>query len=308
MNQAPPTETLKGIAPFVRAADLGSFAAAAAQLHLSSSAVSKSVARLEARLGVRLFDRTTRALALTDAGRAFYDTCVRILKELSEAEAVLAAQKAEPAGRVRVDLPATFGRLVVLPIVLDLARRYPYLRPQVSFTDRFVDIAEDGVDIAVRIGHWHPSSASIAHRRLGRERLIFCAAPGYLAQAGTPRRPADLDRHDCIGYGRADGSVIPWTFPAGEGVVEPRVMSHRMIFGDAEAQRAAVVAGGGIAQMATWLVADALAAGTLVQVLVDQVAEGLPLFLVWNRARQLMPKTDVVLRELEAQLACCMDV
>lgn len=301
-----PTETLKGIAPFVRAADLGSFAAAAAQLHLTSSAVSKSVARLEARLGVRLFERTTRALALTDAGRAFYDTCVRILKELSEAEAVLAAQKSEPAGRVRIDLPATFGRLLVLPILLDIARQHRYLHPQISFTDRFVDIAEEGIDIAVRIGHWHPSSTSIAHRLLGREQLIFCAAPAYLARHGTPATLADLDHHDCVGYGRPDGSVSAWTLPAGDGLAEPRVMSHRMILGDAEAQRTAVIAGGGIAQMATWLVADALAAGTLVQVLDDYVADGLPLFLVWNRARQLTPKIDVVLRELEARLVLSM--
>ena len=141
-----PSERLKGIEVFVCVADAGSFTAAADRLSLSASAVGKSVARLEDRVGARLFERSTRRLALTDAGAAFHRTCVRVLDELQEAEAALAAQRQEPAGCLRVDLPATFGKRKVLPLLLQFARRHPRLQPRVTFTDRFVDLAEEGID------------------------------------------------------------------------------------------------------------------------------------------------------------------
>ncbi|MBN8167576.1 LysR family transcriptional regulator, partial [Burkholderia multivorans] len=139
-------------------------------------AVSKSVARLERRLGVVLFERTTRRLVLTDAGRAFYETCTRILAELAEAEAVLAAQQREPVGTVRIALPASFGRLCVVPVLVRFSEQYPDVRPHLLFTDRFVDLAEEGIDLAVRIGGPPGLPPSLGRRFLGRERLIFCAA------------------------------------------------------------------------------------------------------------------------------------
>ncbi|MDY1459027.1 LysR family transcriptional regulator [Pseudomonas aeruginosa] len=297
-----PSERLKGIETFVATADAGSFTAAAEQLHLTSSAVSKSVARLENRLGTRLFERSTRRLALTDAGAAFYRTCVRVLADLEEAEAVLAAQRSEPVGRLRLDVPATFGRLRVWPLMLRLIQQHPHLRPHVSFTDRFVDLLDEGIDLAVRIGgpdHW---PATIGHRYLGSERLIFCASPDYLARRGTPASPDDLSRHDAVLYGKADGSTSPWLIAHDARTVERRTMEGRIIAGNAEAQVASVKAGCGIAQLATWLVREEIAQGELVQVLSDWATDGLPLNLVWPVGRQLLPKVDAVLERFATDL------
>lgn len=298
-----PSERLKGIATFVATADAGSFTAAAEQLHLTSSAVSKSVARLEERLGARLFERTTRRLALTDAGSAFYRTCVRVLTDLKEAEAVLAAQRSEPVGRLRLDAPATFGRLRVWPLLLRFSQQHPHLRSHVSLTDRFVDLLDEGIDVAVRIGgpdHW---PASVAHRYLGRERLIFCASPAYLANHGIPASPADLVRHDAVLYGKADGTTSPWLIAHDPGTIERRTVEGRLIVGNGEAQVAAVKAGCGIAQLATWLVCDEIEHGELVAILPELTTDGLPLNLVWPVGRQLLTKVDAILELLTGELS-----
>jgi DNA-binding transcriptional LysR family regulator len=295
------SDHLKDIAYFVQAADAGSFTGAAERLMLSSSAISKSLARLEARLGARLFDRSTRSLTLTDAGRRYYETCQRVLMELAETEAAL-AQASEPAGRLLLGLPASFGRLRVMPVLLRFCEQYPNLRPHVTFTDRFVDLQEEGLDLAVRIGgpaHW---PASLGHLHLGDERLIFCATPAYLARRGTPRTIADLGRHDCIVYGRPDGSPSPWLFASPGGQTERRTMAHRMLAGDGEAQMAAVLADMGVAQLATWLVRDHLASGRVVEVMADMAIDGLPLHVVWPRGRPLTPKVAALLGQFQEQL------
>lgn len=297
-----PSERLKGIDTFVATADEGSFTAAAERLHVTGSAVSKSVARLEERLGTRLFERTTRRLALTDAGAAFYRSCVRVLADLEEAETVLAAQRSEPVGRLRVDMPATFGRLRVWPLMLQLMRQHQHLRPHVSFTDRFTDLVDEGIDVAVRIGGPDQWPAAIGHRYLGCERLIFCASPDYLARNGTPTSATELSRNDAVLYGKADGSSSPWLIAHDARAVERRTMEGRVIVGNAEAQVAAVKAGYGIAQLATWLVSEDIARGKLVQVLPTLETDGLPLHLVWLVGRQLLPKVDAVLELLATAL------
>ena len=292
------SERLKGIEAFVATADAGSFTAAAGQLHLTNSAVGKAVARLEERLNTRLFDRTTRRLALTDAGNAFYRICVRVLGELESAEQVLAAEQLEPSGRLRVDLPATFGRLKVLPLLLSFCELHPAVQPHISFTDRIVDISDEGIDVAVRIGGPETWPASVGHRFLGAERRIFCASPGYLARCGAPRTLDEAAAHDAVTYGTADGAASPWLIARGNAPVERRAVEGRIVVGNAEAQVAAVLAGFGIAQLATWLVDDHLREGRLVQILPDWAADGLPLHLVWARSRQLLPKVDGLLAYL----------
>ncbi|OAD12997.1 LysR family transcriptional regulator [Achromobacter insolitus] len=297
-----PSERLKGIEAFVCVADAGSFTAAADRLSLTASAVGKSVARLEARLRTRLFERSTRRLALTDAGRAYYRTCVRVLAELQDAEAVLAAERQEPAGRLRVDLPATFGRRVALPLLLQFAQRHPQLRPQVSFTDRFVDLADEGIDVAVRIGGPQRWAPGLGHRYLGSERVVFCASPQYLARRGVPQTADDLMRHDAVAYGRPDGEPASWRIVQGAGPVSLRPIEGVMVLDSAEAQVDAVVAGLGIAQLATWLAADALRDGRVVEVLPQLATEGLPLYLLWPLSKQLLPKVDAVLEMLGESL------
>ncbi|MDN2711875.1 LysR family transcriptional regulator [Janthinobacterium sp. SUN118] len=297
------SEHLKGITPFLATADAGSFTKAAERLHLSSSAVSKSVARLEERLGVMLFERSTRRLKLSDAGRAYYATCKRVLQELADAEDVLAEHATELAGKVRLGVPASYGRLRVMPALLQLCAQYPRLQPSIAFSDRFVDLFEERIDIAVRIGapsHW---PAALGQMHLGDERLIFCAAPAYLARHGRPMSIADLERHDCIAYGRGDGSPMPWLYADEHGgQLEYRVAAPRMTVGDAEARTAAVLAGLGVAQLATWLVEEHLATGAIVEVLPAFATPGLPLYLAWPLARQLTPKTGALLQELRQRL------
>ena len=296
------SDYLKGIETFVTVADMGSFTAAAGRLHLTTSAISKSVARLESRLGVQLFVRTTRQLVLSSAGTAFYTTCARVLTELDEARAVMAAEEMEPVGRIRINLPATFGRMQVMPALLSFFECYPRLVPHVIFTDRFVDLIEEGVDIAVRIGAFRQPGAGLSFRHLGTEQLVLCAAPAYLERQKTICDIKDLISGECILYGRADGSTTPWRVNMGNGQIEQRTMSARMVLGSAEAQIDTVKAGLGVAQLATWLIREELENGTLVEILPDHRAPGLDLHLVWPSSRQLTPKVDACIQWLEARL------
>jgi DNA-binding transcriptional LysR family regulator len=295
-------DRLKGISTFVAVANAGGFTAAAERLNLSNSAVSKSVARLESRLGMRLFERTTRSLALTEEGSAYFDVCTRILDELAEAETALAAQRSEPAGSLRLDLPASFGRIHVLPLLLQFAERYPKLRPHVSFTDRFVDLIEEGIDVAVRIGGPAAWPANLGHRYLGAERVIFCAAPVYLHRHGTPQTFDELVDHACVLYGKAYGSTSPWVVVDASGQPQLRMVEGRIVVGNGEAQVAAVVAGSGVAQLATWLIKDQLQRGELVEILPHLATQGLDLHLVWPRSRESLPKIHQLVAMLSATL------
>lgn len=296
------SERLKGIDVFVSVVAVGSFTAAADRLNLTSSAVGKSIARLESRLNTRLFERTTRKLQLTDAGIAFHRVCVRVLEDIESAERVLAADATELSGRLRVDVPATFGRRKVMALLMEFSTLNPGIRPHVSFTDRFVDVLDEGIDVAVRIGGSDVWSPSLGHRFLGKERLIFCASPAYLERAGTPAVLGDLSAHDAITYGRADGAPSSWLVSAGAGLTERLEVESRFVVGHGEAQLDAVVAGLGVAQLATWLAEDALREGALVPILPGQDVDGLPLHLVWPRSKQLLPKIDGLLNHLARYL------
>lgn len=295
-------ERLKGIDVFVATVAAGSFTAAADRLHLTSSAVGKAVARLEARLNTRLFERTTRSLRLTDAGTAFHRICVRVLDELESAERVLAADAIEPSGRLRVDLPTAFGRRKVMALLLAFADLHPAVQPHVSFTDRFVDVVDDGIDVAVRIGGADRWPANLGHRYLGKERLIFCASPDYLARNDTPRSLDDLFRRHAVAYGTSDGEVSPWLISLGDGGTARRMMECRIVVDHGEAQVDAAAAGLGVAQLATWLAEEHLLAGRLVPVLPDLAVDGLPLHVVWPLSKQLLPKVDGLVNHLATQL------
>jgi len=290
------SERLKGIDVFVCVADAGSFTGAAQRLNVTNSAVSKGIARLESRLGSKLFHRTTRQLSLTDAGRIFYRTCTGVLADLEEAELTLNTEHAEPRGRVRIDVPASYGRLHVLPVILKYVELHPQLHPHISFSDRYIDLVEDSVDIVVRIGgpdHW---PGTLEHKCLGAERLIFCASPSYLAKHGTPANEAELEQHGCVLYGRADGLVNPLYFKGNQPhEVERRFVPGHIAIGDGEGQVAAVLAGLGIAQLPAWLTNDHLRQGSLVEVLPHLATEGSQMNLVWLKNRQALAKVQAIL-------------
>jgi DNA-binding transcriptional LysR family regulator len=293
------SERLKGIDVFVCVADMGSFTAAAERMNLTSSAISKGIARLESRLQTRLFHRTTRRLSLTDAGTAFYRTCTGVLAELEEAELSLNAENAEPRGKIRIDLPASYGRLYALPVILKFVEDHALLLPHISFSDRFIDPVEEGVDIVVRIGGPDVWPAALGHRYLGAERLIFCASPAYLSKRGEPMTDRDLEQHSCVVYGRGDGMVDAWHFSGVRpGDAERRVMPARIAVGDGEGEVIAVLAGHGIAQLPMWLVKRELEEGTLVQVLAHLATDGSAMNLVWLKSRQGLPKVSALLEAL----------
>jgi len=297
-----PSERLKGLETFVAVADAGSFTGAAERLNLTNSAVGKAIARLEGRLHRQLFDRTTRRLEMTDAGDVFYKVCVRVLEELETAERILSAEHIAPSGRLRVDMPATFGRMQGTASLLAFARQYPQVTPQVSFTDRFVDLVEDGVDVVVRIGGTDVWPVALGYRYLGHEELVFCCSPGYLASHGEPRTAEELLEHDAVLYGRADGSASPWLIKDRRMPLARQHVEGRIVLGQAEAQVAAVEAGLGVAQLATWLVEQQIRGGTLVRILPDLATEGLPLHVVWQRSRQHAPKVEAMIAHFAASL------
>lgn len=297
------SERLKGIDVFVCVADAGSFRVAAERMHLTASAISKSIARLEARLGSRLFQRTTRRLALTDAGMTFYRTCSGVLANLEEAELALHSETTELQGRVRLDLPGAFGRAQALPLILQFAQEHPRLLPHISFSDRYSDPIAEGVDIVVRIGGADIWPDTLGHHYLGREWHVFCASPAYLSQHGTPVSEDDLQHHQCIAYGWVDGNVSPWSFAGTRaGETERRQVPATLVVGDGEGLLVAVLAGGGIAQLPTWLIQQHLEAGTLVEVLPRLATDGQAINLVWQKSRQALPRISALLQVLATGL------
>ncbi|PHM39965.1 LysR family transcriptional regulator [Xenorhabdus mauleonii] len=204
--------------------------------------------------------------------------------------------------RLRLDVPEAFGRLHVLPLLLQFTEQHPHLLPHVSFTDRFVDLQDEGIDVAVRIGGAEYWPASLGHSYLGCERMIFCASPDYLAKRGVPTSINELVSHDSVLYGKADGSTTPWLILNNTGLVERKTMEGRIIVGSGEAKVSAVKAGYGIAQLATWLVRDDIKRGDLVMILPELITDGLPLHLMWPIGRQLLPKVSGILAFLRKEL------
>jgi DNA-binding transcriptional LysR family regulator len=289
-------DRLAGISAFVAAVEAGSFAQAAARLRLTRSAVGKSIARLEARLGSRLFVRTTRSQSLTDDGQVFYERCARALEELNAAQHILEAGRDEPVGRIRVSAPVVFGRLHVTPVLLSLAKRYPRLQLEGIFTDRLVDFVDDGIDLAIRSGLLADSDAIVA-RRLGEQRMILCASPAYLESNGTPRDLADLTAHRGINYMRG-GRIFPWPLTDATGRKVETEIAHRIGFDDIGAIAAAAVDGAGLAHVPYWLVNEHLQSGALVGVLGEASSVMVPLHAIWPRTRYLPYKLRVVIDTL----------
>lgn len=267
----------------------GNFTLAAEQLDMSKSGVAKSIARLEASLGVRLFQRTTRRLSLTDEGRQFSEGCLRALAELNSARAQVMSRQQALAGRLRVALPSVFGRRWVLPALLDIAREHPALELDVIFTDnRLVDPVEDSVDLMVRIGPLHDSATLVA-KPLGEQQVVLVAHPEYLARNGSPRTPDDLHRHACITLG-GGGQARPWYFLDPQGRNQPLSVRGRLGLNHTEAILDAALEGHGIALLPDWLVAAHLNAGRLVRVLPNAGMQGFPIYAVWSKNQHLSAK------------------
>jgi len=298
------TDRLSGIREFVTVVEAGSFAAAAARLNLSRSAVGKAVARLEARLGVRLCHRTTRVLSLTDDGHVFYERCTRALRELEEAELALESGRAEPVGKVRVTVPVVFGRRCVAPVLYDVAREHPGLVLEISFTDRPVDLVEEGYDLAVRNGAL-PDDPGLTTRTLARQRMTVCASPGYLEKYGLPATLADFSSHQAIDYANPRFTRT-WLFPDGQGRNAELVMNGRLRLDDLEAISDAAAAGLGLAWLPCWLIRSRVAKGELVRLFDDLPANDFNSSALWPRTPFLPSRVRVLIDALAARLPAMM--
>ncbi|UZF90311.1 LysR family transcriptional regulator [Bosea sp. NBC_00550] len=293
-------DRLTSMEVFVRAVDLGSFAAAAETLDLSAPMVGKHVRFLEERLGARLLNRTTRRQSLTDVGRAYYDRCRTILAETTAAEALAGDHLGEPSGRLRVTMPAHFGRRCVAPVLFGLAQRYPRLELELSFGDPIADLVQQGYDLAIRTGTLEDRSGIVA-RRIARQPMLLCAAPAYLERHGTPTGLDDLAQHQAILYGRA-GWVRPWQFPqAGLPPLEI-APSGRLRFDDLDAMADAAVAGLGLSWLPAWLIRDRLRSGELAVVLPDQPPFLYDGYALWPQSPLLPLKVRVAVDELAKAL------
>lgn len=257
--------SLNGVDVFVAAVESGSFAAAAERLHLTRSAVAKTIARIETRLEVRLFHRTTRIQRLTDDGQVYYERCARALEELRAGIAALDSGRRQASGRLRVSMPVLFGRRCVAPVLARLAADHPKLELDLSFSDRLVDIIEDGFDLAIRNGEVGEGSG-LMMRTISLQRMTVCGAPGYLSQQGKPETLDDLHAHRAVVYGRA-GRIRTWQFPVADGQIREATPPNRLRFDDLEAIADAVEAGHGLAWLPCWLIRDRVRAGRLVPLL-----------------------------------------
>ncbi|TSD83394.1 LysR family transcriptional regulator [Mycobacterium sp. KBS0706] len=285
---------------FAQVVDSRSFSAAAARLGLSKSAVSKQIAKLEDRLGARLLNRTTRTLSPTDAGQDFYERCLRVAREVEEAERAITHLSAEPRGVLRLNAPASFGREYLAPLVPEMLARWPELRIEALFEDRFVDVVAEGFDLVIRITRLQDSS--LVARRIASCRRLVCAAPSYLARRGVPRTPAELLQHDCILYSYATDQN-EWEFVGPDGRLETVRVDGRLRANNAEVTLAALRAGAGLALSPDFIVGPDIAAGRLVPLLTDYENPFGAIYAVWPHNRNLAPKVRAVVDFLVERFA-----
>jgi DNA-binding transcriptional LysR family regulator len=259
-------DRITGLEVFAKVAALGSLSAAARALGLSQTMVTKHIAALEARLGIRLFHRTTRRLTITEAGRNYLEAVTPILAELEAADSTVAADRFEPRGVLRVNAPVSFGTRQIAPLLAEFARRHPQVSVELGLNDRLVDLADEGWDLAIRIGSLRDSS--LIARRLAPCRVVLCAAPSYLAARGTPRTLAELTRHNCLGYTLSvQSNAWRWPFGAkGEVAVD---IAGNLSANNGDALRAAAVAGQGIIYQPTFIVGDDIRTGALSPLVLD---------------------------------------
>ena len=293
-------DKLSGLLAFVKTADLGSFVAAGRALEISASAVGKSVARLEQEVGVRLLQRSTRRLQLTDEGRLFHERCRRILEDLDDAQAMLSHAREVPRGRLRVS-PPIVGHHFLLPVIPDFLARCPEVELDINFTDRTVDLIDEGIDVAIRSGDL-PDSRLVS-QPLNPFRLLLCASPSYLTRHGTPLVTRDLERHATIRFRHPNsGKLLDWPMLQSAADAETRLRTA-LACNNMEAVLGATVRGLGIACMPDFLVREALADGRLASVLDEHVGAGGQFKALWPSSRHLSPKVRVFVDHLSERLS-----
>jgi DNA-binding transcriptional LysR family regulator len=272
---------------FARVVELGSFARAADRLDLSTSAVSRQVADLEAHLQTRLLNRTTRKLSLTESGHAFYERCIQVLADLDEAEQAAAQTSLVPRGTIKLTCGHSFGLLHLAPAMAEYLARNPEVKFDVSLSDRVVDLVEEGFDLGVRIGALGP--ANLIARKLGETRLIACASRDYLRKHGTPKTPEDLAHHNCVTYDYVPDSSL-WRFRDPDGHERAVTVSGNVHANNGDLLTQAAVNGIGIVYEPEFIVGEALAAKKLVRLLAGFEPAPLGIYAVYASRKHLSAK------------------
>jgi DNA-binding transcriptional LysR family regulator len=279
-------DRFEAMSVFVSVADLRGFAPAARRLRLSPSAVTRLVAALEEHLGTRLLQRTTRSVTLTDAGTRYLERARRILGDVTEAEGAAQVERTVPTGRLVVTAPSVFGRLHVAPLMGAFLRKFPAITGELSLSDRVVNLVEDGVDLAVRIGALEDSS--YVARPVGLVRRVVVASPKYLARNGRPRAPADLARHSVIQFTAID-TTPEWRFIVNGALVRASI-APRYVTNSADAAVGHAERGGGLAMVLSYQAAESVKAGRVEIVLQDVEPSPLPIQIVYPTTRLLSAK------------------
>lgn len=283
---------------YVAVAEEESFAGGARRLGMSPPAVTRAVAALEQRLGVKLFTRTTRFVRATDAGRRYLEHARRILAQADEADEIAAGVHAQPRGQLAVTAPVLFGRMYVVPAVVDYLKRYPEMSVMLTLLDRVVNLLEEGMDVGVRIGELPDSSMHAIG--VGHIHRVVCASPHYLKKHGTPRVPADLAKHTIVAA-NAVTPTVDWRFGSGRGAVSVKV-KPRLTVTNNEAAIVAAVEGFGLTRLLSYQVAPQLAAGTLKAVLREHEPARLPIHVLHGEGRQAPAKVRAFVDLLAVRL------
>ncbi|WP_405125001.1 LysR family transcriptional regulator [Ralstonia pseudosolanacearum] len=298
--------TLEGVPVFVEAVDAGGFARAAERLSLSRSAVGKAIARLEGRLGVRLFHRTTSSMNLTEEGQIYYERCLRALAELRDGEALLETGRREMSGRLKITMPLLFGRFCVEPILLDLAQEYPALELDLRFSDSIIDLIGERFDLAIR-NHALGDTRGLNYRKIASQNKVICASPNYLAKRGMPTDIDQLVEHDALVYWRNE-QAFPWTLTNAEGETVEPTLKWRLQSDNHEALVDAAVRGMGIVCLPGWLVHEHIKAGRVVPLFERWSSTWLDTYAIWPAAPYMPLRLSVVIETLASRLKAASEV
>ena len=284
-------DRLQAMQVFTRVVDTNSFTKAAETLDLPRASVTTIIQNLEAFLGVRLMHRTTRRLSLTPDGAAYYERCVRILADVEETETSLQNGNKKPHGKLRIDMPGSIGRTLVIPALCEFHAKYPDIDLQLGLSDRPVDLLQEGVDCVIRVGALQDSS--LVARRIGLFEGVTCAAPSYLERMGEPTTLDDLNQHRAVNYfSSRTGRVIDWSFLVDGKEVEVK-MNGLVSVNDADAYLTCALEGFGLIQLARFMVLPHLRTGALKEVLLDWKPLPMPISVVYPHSRHLSPKVRV---------------
>lgn len=279
-------DKLRGMETFVAVVECGSFTGAATRLEMSAVMVGKYIALIEGQLGTRLLERNTRRQSLTDAGRVYFDEARRVLEQVANAERSVERLRLAPAGTLRVSAPVSFGASIIAPLTASFLQAWPEVRVELDLTNRMVDLVDEGIDLAIRIGDIQRTD--LVAKYLAPYRMAICAAPDYLARHGTPQTPADLAGHQCLSH-TVWTARNEWRLP---GAAEEGRWKRDAVLrcNDGYALRMAAVAGAGLLLQPEVLLAEDLANGRLVRILQNYTPEPRPIHLLWRQDLRPLPK------------------